>query len=60
VEDITTGQLDENFNEFTIPTPDIVLEAAINEEKQSAPNATGENVLLSEVVKPTSGESCKG
>jgi len=57
VEDITTGQLDENFNEFTIPTPDIVLEAAINEEKQSASNATGENVLLSEVVKPTSGES---
>lgn len=57
MEDITTGQLDENFNEFTIPTPDIVLEAAINEEKQSASNATGENVLLSEVVKPTSGES---
>jgi hypothetical protein len=57
VEDITTGQLDKNFNELTIPTPAIVLEAAINEEKKSTSAATGEEVLLSEVVKPTAGNS---
>lgn len=57
MEDITNGQLDENFNELSIPTPDIVLEAAINEEKPSISAATGEEVLLSEVVKPTAGES---
>lgn len=57
MEDIRADQLDVNLNDSTIPTPATVLDAAINAEKSQSVSATGEEVLLTEVGKPTSGES---
>jgi hypothetical protein len=57
VEDISEGQIDLKLTDTSIPTPDIVLDAAINAEKSQPPSVTGEQVLLTEAGKPASSES---
>jgi hypothetical protein len=57
VEDISEGQIDLKLTDTSIPTPDIVLDAAINAEKSQPPSVTGEQVLLTEAGKPAGSES---
>ncbi len=57
MEDISEGQIDLKLTDTSIPTPDIVLDAAINAEKSQPPSVTGEQVLLTEAGKPAGSES---